>query len=110
MEKFATWLNTFSIDFENESEKSAKENLFNIGEEVSFRTSWMLKFSQLFPVEFYIDSCLVESSKSGLKYEIVKNGCPSPLVNARTETVPDTKQIAVQYKVIKQSPANHINS
>ena len=100
LEKFTTWFNTVAIDFTYGNNDPEKMNVFNIGDDVAFRTSWMLKFSEIFPVEFYIDSCSVESSKSGQKFDIVKDGCPSPLVNAKTHRYEHMKnQIAVQYKV-----------
>ena len=81
VENFQKW-NQVQLNFFEDSKFSTAMDpkKLIIGQLFFVNIEWGVQFSAEFPLNFYVENCLVQNADKTKEYKIIKNGCTSDIV------------------------------
>jgi hypothetical protein len=83
-----TWDDSFEITFFKEKDYSSDKIIkeLYIGQYVFAELKPLVSFSSVFPVQFFVNKCSIESEDTRFSFNLIENGCTADLVHTEVHS------------------------
>ena len=101
IEQYVSWDNTFLVNFYTNEQFTTRMSPLSliVGKRFYLEVEWTEQFISSFPVDFHLTQCTVVGDDTTMRFDIVKQGCVSDLVQVTGHKGPySLDNIRLSYK------------